>query len=142
MEQNISAAQQPDAVSPNAPQDASGNSALPFALIGLGVFELIGSAALSFIEVKLLDLYAALQIESQNSFLTFGVTGLFLTVSILQIVLGIKLQKKQKRGGELTDKQRKTALIVFGIGLAVLLFSIPVFINFVIMPIYQITSSF
>lgn len=118
-------------------------SSLPFVLIIAGIVELIVPSIIAvWLVPKLTGLYNSLENNAYNATLTYALFGIIIAICLAQIAYGIKIKTSQNKTQELSNHQRSIgiALLVIGGLFAVSVF--PLSILTVILPIYNLTTSF
>jgi len=123
------------------PQESEKKSKLPILLIVLGVIELLYPVLMLNIAIQLSTLYKQLEITPNPAYRAYILIGIFILYSLVEIIYGIILRRKQKIS-DLTVKQKRTALALLFIGIILFCLSIPSWIGAIIYPLYTITSQF
>lgn len=118
-------------------------SNLPIVLIVAGLAESILPLINTFMIVpRLARLYAQSVDNSYNPYVSYGLFGLIIILSVTQIIYGVILLNKQKALGSLTNNHKNIAKALMVIGIVSAIIVIPIIIITTILPIYKLTTSF
>ncbi|MBI2601263.1 RDD family protein [Candidatus Daviesbacteria bacterium] len=118
-------------------------SNLPIGLIIAGLIESLLSIINTFwILPKLARLYSEVGNSSYNAYLSYGLFGIIMAISLAQIIYGVILVNQQKKQGTLTNSQKNIAKVLIVVGVISALLIVPIMVMTIILPIYKLTTSF